>query len=277
MSQLTKEIEEEYLQGIERERLSGTASESDHGTRSTDSPGRHPSLGGAVCRSRSIHRERRTDSRRYRSIMRIEAGRSRPRGGLWMRLVRALAARLGSSGQYEGLDVAEPLLDWCRRELQPHLPNFSFSFADVHSRAYNPNGRVAAANVRFPYPDAVFDLAIGASLFTHMLADGTENYVKEIARVLRPAGRIYATLFLFDAEAQRAVGAGDTIFEFRHRLGSCLTFDPIVPEEGVACEEQWFLSLLRGAGFRVTAVRRGDWRCRRTYENTQDMIAAVRV
>jgi SAM-dependent methyltransferase len=192
------------------------------------------------------------------------------------RLARALAARLGPSGRYEGLDVAAPLLDWCKRELQPHLHNFSFRFVDVQARGHNPTGLVAAADFRFPYSDAIFDLAISASLFTHMLADGTENYVKEIARVLRPAGRLYATLFLFDAAAQHAVAAGETIFEFRHRLGPCRTFDPIVPEEGVACEEQWFLSLLRRAGFRVTALRRGDWRCRRTYEITQDLIAAVK-
>jgi len=193
------------------------------------------------------------------------------------RLARALATRLGSRARYEGLDVAKRLLDWCTRELHPRLPNFGFHWAEVYARAHNPGGTVRAASFQFPYPASVFDLAVCASLFTHMLSDGTENYVTEIARCLRPAGRLYVTLFLFDAAAERAVAEGTTIFEFHHRLGPCLTIDPIVPEEAVACDEGWFLSMLHRAGFKETAIRRGDWRLRHVYEMTQDVIVAVKV
>jgi hypothetical protein len=52
---------------------------------------------------------------------------------------------------------------------------------DVRAGAHNPCGSIAAEQFRFPYPETKFDLAIAASLFTHMLPDGIANYVSEPA------------------------------------------------------------------------------------------------
>jgi SAM-dependent methyltransferase len=189
---------------------------------------------------------------------------------------RAPSPGVGPSGSYEGLDACPILLDWCRRELQPRLTNFNFRFADVYARAHNPSGLVDAKDFRFPYSKDSFDLCISASLFTHMLSDGTENYAREIARVLRPGGRLFVTLFLFDTAAERAVAADNTIFAFRHRVGPCLTIDPKLPEEAVAYDEQWFLDVLLGTGLQFGALRRGNWRSRRSYEITQDAVVAFK-
>jgi SAM-dependent methyltransferase len=61
------------------------------------------------------------------------------------RLSRALAGYLSSDGHYEGFDVAQVLIDWCKQHLRPQLPNFHFSFADVRTRGHNSEGAVAGA------------------------------------------------------------------------------------------------------------------------------------
>jgi predicted RNA methylase len=54
------------------------------------------------------------------------------------RLSRALSGHLGSEGRYEGFDVAPVLIDWCKQQLEPLLPNFHFSFVDVRTPDRNP-------------------------------------------------------------------------------------------------------------------------------------------
>jgi len=190
------------------------------------------------------------------------------------RLALALAKRLGPAGHYEGFDVARPLIDWCRANLEPVLPSFRFRLVDVVAPAHSPGGAVAASDFRFPYENEVFDVAIVASVFTHMLSDGIENYVAEAARVLKPGARFFATLFLFDAPAAVAVAEATTIFDFRHRIGPCIAFDVAHPEEGIACDEDWMLGLLHRCGLLVDQVHRGDWRAVRSYTISQDIIVA---
>ena len=71
--------------------------------------------------------------------------------------------------------------------------------------------------------------------------------------------------------------SGTTIFDFRRKIGSCLTFDPNHPEEGIACEETWFLQAIERAGFCVGAIERGNWRTVRSYEMRQDYLVAKKI
>jgi SAM-dependent methyltransferase len=191
------------------------------------------------------------------------------------RLAAALAPYLSSEGRYDGFDVAAPLVTWCQRELQPRLPRFHFRLADeVYAAAHNPSGSKSAAAFEFPYPDAIFDLAVLTSVLTHILPEAIENYLRQTARVLAPGGSAFITTFLFDRAAEAAVRQRTTIFDFRHRVGPCLTFDPQHPEEGIACEETWFVRAVDRAGLRITDIRRGNWRGVRSYAISQDSIVA---
>jgi SAM-dependent methyltransferase len=191
------------------------------------------------------------------------------------RIAAALAPYLSCEGRYDGFDVAAPLVIWCQRELQPRLPRFHFRLADeVHAAGHNPSGSKSAAEFEFPYPDAMFDLAILTSVLTHILPDAIENYLRQTARVLFPGGSAFITTFLFDQGAETAVRQHATIFDFRHPVGPCLTFDPQHPEEGIACEESWFVQAVNRAGLRVSDMRRGNWRAVRSYAITQDYIVA---
>jgi SAM-dependent methyltransferase len=97
---------------------------------------------------------------------------------------------------YEGFDVHQPHIDWCRDNLSPEFPLFSFRTMDIRNSHYNLHGQVLASEMSLPYPDASFDFVCAISLFTHMLEDGLRRYLSEIRRVLRPGGTLFATHFL---------------------------------------------------------------------------------
>ena len=192
------------------------------------------------------------------------------------RVARALAGYLGPAGRYHGFDPTGDLVAWCQRNLEPHLPNFRFTVADIRSPDRNPGGTIAAPEFRFPFADQMFDLTILSSVFTHMLPDAVEHYVAELARVVAPGGCCFITVFLFDADGEAAVAAGTTIFDFRHPVGPCLTFNPDDPYDGLACRPQWLFGLLARHGFVIETVRLGNWRRVRSYEISQDYVVARR-
>ena len=100
------------------------------------------------------------------------------------RIATALASYLADSGGYDGFDVAAPLINWCREEMQPRLPRFRFHLADeVKAPGHNPSGTKSAAEFKFPYPSGGFDLVILSSVLTHILPEAIENYLRETARV----------------------------------------------------------------------------------------------
>jgi ubiquinone/menaquinone biosynthesis C-methylase UbiE len=194
------------------------------------------------------------------------------------RLSPALAKYLTPNGWYEGFDVAKPLLDWCKENLEPVLPNVRFSYANVKAGGHNPEGIIAATAFSFPYADHRFDLAICSSVFTHMLPAETEAYIAEASRVLKSGGRCFITAFLFDSDAKMAVAKGSTIFDFKYPIGpSCLTFDPESPTEGVACRKEWLIELLARHGLEVELIELGNWRRVRSHEMSQDFVVAVKL
>ena len=191
------------------------------------------------------------------------------------RVAAALASHLSDKGRYDGFDVAAALIKWCREELEPRLPQFHFLLADdVFASGHNPIGNKDAAAFAFPYANDKFDLAILCSVLTHMLPDAIENYLRQTARVLVPGGSAFISVLPFDLPAEIAVRNGTTIFDFRHHIGPCLTFDPQHPEEGIACGETWFFQAIERSGFRIADVRRGNWRNVRSYAITHDYVLA---
>jgi len=49
-----------------------------------------------------------------------------------------------------------------------------------------------------PAEDGAFSLVIAHSVFTHTIQAHAEYYLREITRVMRPDGMLYATFFLFE-------------------------------------------------------------------------------
>jgi SAM-dependent methyltransferase len=172
-------------------------------------------------------------------------------------MARPLAAYL-TSGSYDGIDIVRPSIEWCRRAYRPH-PNFRFHHSDIYNQAYNASG-IAAADYRFPFPDASFDFAFLTSVFTHMLPGDVAHYLNETARVLAPDGRVFITAFLLDDESRGAIDRGRTRLTFGNALDGCFVETADIPENAVAYRDAEFRAMVESAGLAVGDVRHGAWR-----------------
>lgn len=98
-------------------------------------------------------------------------------------------------GRYVGFDPIASAIAWNRRFVVPITgERFRFLHVDLYSAEYNPQGTLHAGDFRFPAEEASIDVAIAASLFTHLLEPDAKHYLREAARVLRPDGRVILSL-----------------------------------------------------------------------------------
>jgi SAM-dependent methyltransferase len=190
---------------------------------------------------------------------------------------RALVPYL-TTGRYEGFDVVASGIEWCQQKVTPRYPHFRFQHADVHNRSYNPTGKTPAYAYRFPYADGSFDVVFLTSVFTHMLPADLDNYVREMARVLKPGGKCLASFFLLTDESRRQMAEGHSgrMFPFEHGSPDCRTADRDWPEDAVAYDESFVRRLFARyqLHFDEPAVR-GQWS--RGEPNSQDCVVAGRL
>lgn len=179
------------------------------------------------------------------------------------------------NGRYEGIDVIWRGIEWCQEAITPRYPNFHFQVADLYNRHYNPEGRFSASDYRFPFEDRSFDWVVLNSVFTHMLPADRDNYISEIARVLRPGGRCFATFFLLNDEARRSLQDGRGKLNFRFGRSGYWTNNPRRPEAAVAYEEAEVCQEFERSGLHVTAVRYGAWSGREDGTGDQDFLVAA--
>jgi SAM-dependent methyltransferase len=179
-------------------------------------------------------------------------------------------------GGYDGVEIHPEAVAWCQRAITSRHPAFRFHRADLASRAYNPLGRTSASAYRFPFADGCFDVIFLASVFTHMLPDEVEQYLREIGRLLAPGGQCVESFFLLNDDTRPDVEAGRSFMTFpvRHASGVCRLHEAAVPESAVAFEEGFVRDLHAKAGLRIERVRRGHWWNGRAHD--QDVLTAVR-
>ncbi|MBI5105047.1 MAG: class I SAM-dependent methyltransferase [Solirubrobacterales bacterium] len=191
------------------------------------------------------------------------------------RMARPLAGYLSAAGSYDGFDVNRRGIGWCRRRYRRH-PNFRFQVADLFNSRYNPGGAHRAAEYRFPYDDGSFDFVLCTSVLTHLLEGDAEHYLAEMARVLAPGGRLFATFLLLDDETRRALADGRATLPFLDPEGHVAVVSDEVPEEAVAYDRGWVTAQLEGHGLEVRAIERGTWAGFEDGRSFQDLVVAAR-
>lgn len=190
---------------------------------------------------------------------------------------RGLTRYLTPPGSYDGIDVAPNGVAWCRQHFTPRFRHFRFQQADLYNSTYNPAGRLRAAEYRFPFADASFDLVFLSSVFTHLLPDEVDNYLGEIGRVLRTGGRCFASFFLLNKDSLIGVlkDKAAPAFRFQHGSPDCLIADPNWPEDAVAHDETTVRAWYARHGLQIEEPIvfgkwwQGEW-------NYQDVIWAVK-
>ena len=181
-----------------------------------------------------------------------------------------------TSGSYQGFDVMADGIRWCRRAISSRHKNFHFEVADIYNGVYNPSGRSSASNYRFPFEDAHFDFVFLTSVFTHLLPDDVENYLREVSRVMKPGGRCLTTFFLLNPESRSLINAGRSTFAFTIDNGRYATVAGESSEAAIAYDEAYVSNLFDENGLRHRDVRYGNW-CRRADGfDYQDLIFATK-
>lgn len=115
------------------------------------------------------------------------------------RMALPLTYYLSQDGRYEGFDIVETGINWCRKNISASNPNFSFQLVKLKNDLYSDSG-MEASSFKFPYDDKQFDFVFLTSVFTHMVPHEVENYMSEISRVLKKGGVCFATFFTYGKE-----------------------------------------------------------------------------
>jgi len=191
------------------------------------------------------------------------------------RMTVPLTTYLTGDGGYEGFDIEKQGVEWCQKAITPRFPHFQFHHADILNRHYNPDGAYRAATFRFPYPDESFDFVYLTSVFTHMFPADLENYLREIARVLKRGQCCFITFFLLNPESEELVRQGRSSQDFRHPMDGCVTTSPEDPEAALAYPEPYVRDLFTRLGLAIEEpVRFGSWCGRPRFVSYQDIVIA---
>ena len=174
------------------------------------------------------------------------------------RLGAAMTRYLDREGAYYGLDIVPDGIKWCTDNITGPHGNIHFVHADIFNREYNPHGLVRPSEYCFPFDDNTFDVVVLISVFTHMLPPEVENYVCEIARVLRPSGCCFASYFLLTPESRLLISSGRSSMNFKHKLGTHWLMSTKVPEYGVAYDADFVRQCYAKCGL-SSELHAGRW------------------
>jgi len=188
-------------------------------------------------------------------------------------MASALTHFLSPNGSYAGFDIVRVGIRWAQKNIGSRFPNFSFTHADIFNKHYNPKGKVSPDQFRFPYEDASFDFVFVKSVFTHLLPDSIQNYVREIRRVIKPTGRCLASLFLMNPESTELIRRGQSSLPLIPGSHDCWVVDAKFPETAVGIAELSFLQWCEKSALRLEPpIHYGSWCGRGNHMSYQDIL-----
>jgi SAM-dependent methyltransferase len=175
-----------------------------------------------------------------------------------------LTQRLSSQGKYLGVDIIGRSIAWCSENITKRFPNFRFVHYDVQDQLHNPSGATCTSDIRIPLEDGCVDRIVLQSVFTHLLRPDVVHYLHEFKRLLKPTGRVYATVFIFNEDilsAARTTNLTQWKLFFEHEIETgCRINDPVHPTGAVAYTKEALDGMLQQAGIRlVRPLLRGAW------------------
>lgn len=189
------------------------------------------------------------------------------------RLAVPLTNYLDLKGSYEGFDVVKAGITWCRKNISKKFPNFNFIHIDLKNELYNLETEKRAKDFVFPYKNDEFNFAFLTSVFTHMMPEDMDSYLKQIHRVLKSGGVCFATFFIMNEENERLMNTIDGL-RFDHKFENYYLHNPEVKEANIAFDEQYLDQLFSETGFTVVSKHFGHWsgRDRKEVIDFQDIV-----
>jgi len=179
-------------------------------------------------------------------------------------------------GTYTGFDIMGDCVSWCQSEIQPIFNNFVFEKADVYNKHYNPKGTFKAKDYIFPYKENYFDFIYLSSVFTHMLPEDMEQYLREIKRVLKKGGKVAITYFIISDESNALVSNGKSVFNFQKHDNLYVLSKKDV-EAGVGFTEEYIQQTYLDNNLKIEKIFKGSWCGREEFSvKGQDLIFSIK-
>lgn len=173
------------------------------------------------------------------------------------RMAIPLTQYLNEKGRYDGFDIVKEGVEWCQKNVSAKYPNFHFQQVHLKNDLYSNEGE-SAAYFTFPFDNNTFNFSFLTSVFTHMLPEQVDNYIKEISRVTAKNGRCLATFFLYnEAIIQRTTG--DDKFGFPYDYGHYRLMDDAVKSANVAFDIPYLKDLAAKHGLKIVSINHGHW------------------
>lgn len=174
------------------------------------------------------------------------------------RMAIPLTKYLSQKGKYEGFDIVKTGVIWCKKNITPKFPNFNFKHLNLKNSLYNLSTKNEASKIKFPYKDNSFNFIILTSVFTHMLPNDIENYLKEIKRVLKTSGKCFCTFFILTKELEQNINRNPN-FNFAFDKGNYCLMDKKVPEANVAYKFEYLQNIINNSGLKIRYNYPGYW------------------
>lgn len=176
-------------------------------------------------------------------------------------------------GEYQGFDAVKTGVDWCQKHISSRKPNFRFEYIELHNDLYNSKG-IRASEFVFPYQNQAFDFVCAISVFTHLQPNETENYIRQIKRVMKPGGRAVLTFFLLDTDTLGLMENNPGGLRFKHHYPNYSLLNHKVRAANVAYQRSYIYSLLETSGFKISKEIKGSWcgREKTHYLDFQDIL-----
>ena len=161
-------------------------------------------------------------------------------------------------GAYYGFDPVEELIEHAKKIFDPD--RFHFTHINLYSPYYNPDrDALRPENLKFPYDDDFFDVIYLNSVFTHLLPQPMNNYISEIARVLKDGKRCFATFWLSSANPENRDAdweekrpfKGLHIMEENPEKDHFRVDNKEMPEDWVVYDLDYVLSRFKEAGMKL--------------------------
>ncbi len=176
------------------------------------------------------------------------------------------------TGSYDGVDPVAAGIDWCTSTITPLYPNVRFQHLDLQHPLYNSTGVLETAKTRLPFENGSFDLICMISVLTHLERPEALHYASEVARLLAPGGRCFATAFLMNPPARAALEGGERVLKFDPASSGPLYFAiPDAPLAAVAYDEDVLLELFLRHGLRRRNPAGYGWWSGRAGRSFQDI------
>ncbi|MFO7871838.1 MAG: class I SAM-dependent methyltransferase [Kiritimatiellia bacterium] len=176
-------------------------------------------------------------------------------------------------GQVVATDIHRPSIRWAQKTISRRMPQFEFLHADIRNDAYWPKGHLTAEEWFAEFDGNDFDVVIAKSLFTHMLPDEMNLYLREIAHRLKDGGTALLSFFLLNPTQKKLEHRNDILFRKPDNETRYAVKYTAVPTAAVAYDERHISQCLKNAGLRLRGdIHYGFWTGRDNGLSYQDIV-----